>query len=493
MTSTSNTFLPFLPFSNEKLLMEANKNKEAGNYKSALAQYLELLDRDYKAKEQKNILIYCYDIAICLENLHEYEESIKYLKEVLVGLTIMNGERDKSTAVILNDLGRLYSRAGMPELGLDNCKKAEEILTKSLGPNHPEVLTAQSTIADIHYKLRNFDKALEIVLKLISIQESKGPEQSVSVGLLYHKLGNIYQALNDNEKAIFNMKKGVIYYGDSKKIDLAIMYSDLASAYEVSGEKELALENFFKSLEITEIYAHENPVSKIDALNKIARTYSRLGENISAIQYIQSALKVAQEHFGDTHFYIGLENNMLGILYERLGDYKASFDYFEKAIAADIKSGGYGANSADIISSQGRIMALMGNPAQGIENCNLALNEIKKFGAQDTTEGAKVYYNLGKCQAIYGENSVKVEAIKNMSLAYDKIKKIFGLNELWLGYIGQDLAVLHYENGNKTKAIEILAEVFKVYKIYLGPKHNSVKEAIALAKAWNCSEIVTFT
>lgn len=67
------------------------------------------------------------------------------------------------------------------------------------------------------------------------------------------------------------------------------------------------------------------------------------------------------------------------------------------------------------------------------------------------------------------------------------MKKIYGQHELFVGYIGKDLAELHDNQGENNKAKEYLKEALHIFKWYLGRNHKTVLESIQMAKKWGVS------
>lgn len=146
---------------------------------------------------------------------------------------------------------------------------------------------------------------------------------------------------------------------------------DLASAYECSGDKELAIQNFEASLEINQEFENERPLAVLNSMNKMGRTYSRLGENVKSIEWFEKAMEYCKKKFGENNDKIALQWILLGMLFEKSGEFDKAIQYFEKAhqIEVDANNGRHTKQSAETLSQKGRCIAAAGRLEEGLEFC----------------------------------------------------------------------------------------------------------------------------
>lgn len=184
-------------------------------------------------------------------------------------------------------MGRIYSKIGDNETGLRFCMEALDVMRVQYGDHHPEVLVTMNDIADIHFRMKNFKEAQKMFEKLISQYTSIGGENQRSVAVVLNKLGSVYSESEDFERAIECFEKGIkiLNIVNNNKIhpELAILAEDLAGAYETKGDKEKALYWYEEAYKINNEFASERPLPKVNSLNKLGRTYSRLGNMDKAI------------------------------------------------------------------------------------------------------------------------------------------------------------------------------------------------------------------
>jgi tetratricopeptide (TPR) repeat protein len=164
-------------------------------------------------------------------------------------------------------------------------------------------------LAYFHSYTQNFEKALKLYQKILSIEIDKGYENTIEgqkelVGS-YSWLGATYRALNQPIKAL---EYGLIGLNISEKIyspldpDLATLYNDLAITHRVLFRFDKALEYNLKDLYIVEKNlpkAHPNIAVSYDNL---AMTYYLIGNLSKAIDYMQKAVSIREKILPKTHW-----------------------------------------------------------------------------------------------------------------------------------------------------------------------------------------------
>jgi tetratricopeptide (TPR) repeat protein len=128
----------------------------------------------------------------------------------------------------------------------------------------------------------------------------------------------LLQSLDNNLKAIFENKKAAA-----------------ADAFELGSVKELQLD--YTGAEKFYEQAIQLEPDNTEYLNSFGLILYKLGQFKEAIDYFEKALAIDMKVFGDQHPNVAIRYNNLGEAWRQLGEYQKAIDYFEKALAIDLK------------------------------------------------------------------------------------------------------------------------------------------------------------
>lgn len=159
-----------------------------------------------------------------------------------------------------------------------------------------------------YYDAAIYDKAIETFLELLNT----GSEKSV----VYELIAECYMKQNNCADAIRNLDMAVKLDGNN-----ASLYYQLATNYYDSGNREMAFQMLFKSLEL-------NP-DDYDAYSFVGELYLQDNESEKALEYLQKAYSLMPE----------AENGELlgffGDAYAQLNRHDEAISYFERALEKD--------------------------------------------------------------------------------------------------------------------------------------------------------------
>lgn len=225
------------------------------------------------------------------------------------------------TARAYDELGEFYyDRLKDYNNALIFYEKAYVIRNSKLGESHQDTINSLFGIAEAYLELDNFDKSLELFLKLLSILGKHEPgivENRNQRQRIYYCLGSIYHKKEDYKKAIDNYlicldiqkekenTKGSNYDRyfagayDGPSIEL-ILYN-IAEVYYDSDDINKALNYYSQSLEISKEENGSEDYATILCYYKIGLAYHKKGKNKKALEYLHDALKACEGSFGKDH------------------------------------------------------------------------------------------------------------------------------------------------------------------------------------------------
>jgi WD40 repeat protein/tetratricopeptide (TPR) repeat protein len=100
-------------------------------------------------------------------------------------------------------LARMHlGQGGRPDLALPMLVEMAKVKKEKLGPEDPETLEALDSLGHLHWRLRQFDKAIAVFEEIIKIGEAKSGRDSREVQEALDNVGNIHWVRGEHEKAI---------------------------------------------------------------------------------------------------------------------------------------------------------------------------------------------------------------------------------------------------------------------------------------------------
>ena len=249
--------------------------------KYALRAFLELLNSDATVFMGPRIFDCYYHVGMLYYYLPEYPKAIDYY------LRVIKAEKKIKTDLWANAnlyLGWAYRYRGNYDSALRylNHFNAYMDTTGDLKAR----MEAQKYIANIYEIQGKYYLALSVYLDVLrSEQEAKLEETSAWT---LNAIGNVYLNLGDVDAAEEYLKEGLRIY-EKYGIDhgIATSYRDLGDLFVKEGHLNRALSEHLKALEIRK---KRNRHGYAESLNAIASIYIRMGNYITAIDYLKRSL-----------------------------------------------------------------------------------------------------------------------------------------------------------------------------------------------------------
>jgi WD40 repeat protein/tetratricopeptide (TPR) repeat protein len=113
------------------------------------------------------------------------------------------GRADVDALAPMSALARMHmGQGGRPDLALPLLIEMANVKKAKLGPDDPETLEALDSLGHLHWRLRQFDKAIAVFEEIIKIGEAKSGRDSREVQDALDNIGNIHWVRGEHEKAI---------------------------------------------------------------------------------------------------------------------------------------------------------------------------------------------------------------------------------------------------------------------------------------------------
>lgn len=251
-------------------------------------------------------------------------------------------------------------------------QKSIDYLDK-ISPNKIAVLLLKGDVyklnAFAYFKLYDYDKAIFYIEEYLEIAENNFGKENVQVASIYSFLASIYREQGNYQQAVEYAKRSIeIYDTHKEKYSLAVVASHqvITNAYLKLEQPQKAL---FHSLEAKKIV---EPVFLKTKFYRLAQTYSNLAVNYRSLENYDSAyhyyhLSLAAENSLPKEkrktANIGRVYNNLGYAFQMQQNYDSAIFYYEKSLVEKEKS------------TQKWITA---NALNNLGNCLVAISDLKK-------------------------------------------------------------------------------------------------------------------
>ncbi len=167
-------------------------------------------------------------------------------------------------------------------------------------------------------------EALEYYKRALKIQEKEDDKANLS--FTYNNIGNVHYYLKEYERALeYFTKSQIIKEKLGNRKGLSATYNNIGNVYFDLSENEKALDFYKKSLAIRREFGDKKGELTSDV--NIGNVYIKLKKYKDAIQFHNEALSLAKS-IGDKE---GMKesSNGLSVSWDLLGDTKKAFDYFK--------------------------------------------------------------------------------------------------------------------------------------------------------------------
>jgi CHAT domain-containing protein/Tfp pilus assembly protein PilF len=324
------------------------------------------------------------------ETLNSYFEQLKTYKSL---------KDTKSEAIIINNIGSVYSELGDYQRALDLFAQALP-LAKSIDDS-VTVANILTNSSRVYSALGDKYKALEYLTESLTIFKSFGDQKDAAIVL--NNIGLIYSDLSESQKALEYYNQALPIYrsiGDQGKESLTI--NNIGFIYAALGENEKALEYYNQALPIFRSIGNKKNEGLV--INNIGLVYAALGKTQKALEYYAQALPIFSS-LGNQKGVVNVLNN-IGAIYITLGVYEKALNYFFQSQLIS-KSIGDKEGLAKTLNNIGFVYSKRGDKEKAIEQYAQAFPVFKSIGDQKN-EGT-VLINIGLIYSDLGESQKALE------------------------------------------------------------------------------------
>lgn len=289
--------------------------------------------------DNHNMLGYCHRFTSKYDSaLADYEEAARIWEKY-------DGPLRTSMGPTYDGLGIVKRILSRPTESLDHLDHCLQLKKRLLNTDiHPSISNTLQHIGRNYFDLHQYNKALEIFTKVLEIRKQTLGEEHVNVGVAYGLIANCHDRMGNYDLAIDLKKRVISVFKRFLPNDyLLAPYTDLADAYRKNGQINEYLETLAKSEEVINAsprfggqYLVNNYLLKASHFHSIGDEQKRLETLIRTQKLVEKSLKSALSQQSKTDFH-------LGQYYLDHEEFATAKTYFDKALHR--KAGLYGPES----------------------------------------------------------------------------------------------------------------------------------------------------
>lgn len=308
---------------------------------------------------------------------------------------------------------------------------------------------------------------------LISIEIS-GVEDTIT---LVTRLGKFFQGRRHTNKA-----RALFEYAVSlaeEKNDgylIGLAYYSLGLLEKEASHLILAETYFSKSLKMARDTMKDDTLFIFHCISCLGATLLKMGKTEEAQLHLEEALKLQQKYFPDGLEEIELFFHDLGFLYQNIGEYHKSAEYYQKALSILEKQEGKESMSVAMVKRHlGTLFIKQKKLADALKWIEEALNIQREKDAVDSPEMAETLQVLG---TVYSGLEETAKARESFLKAWEIFQKHGAEDTVLIARLKSDMADVLQQEEKMEEAQKMYEEVLCVYKEKLGKDHVSVWEVV---------------
>ena len=254
--------------------------------------------------------------------------------------------------------------------------------------------------------------------------------------------------------------------------DIATSYDNIANVYADQGENARALEMSLKALDVRRAALGDRHPDVADSYNNIAIVYAAQEELTKALEFFSKALEIRRVALGERHPDVATCYNNIANIYNDQGEHARALEMYHKAL--DIRLAVLGAqhprvastytNIATVYHAQGELAMGLGMHLKALEVFRVSLGERHPHVATS-------YSHIG---AIYHDQGEHAKALEMFFKALDVRRAALGERHPDVADCYNGIALVYADQDENALALEMHLKALDVRRAALGERHPGV-------------------
>ncbi len=253
-----------------------------------------------------------------------------------LSLGLRVGEGQLPEAEVHHSLGVLADAAGDDAAAGEHHRRAHELRTRLLPPDHPDLARSLNALGNVHLDQGEYDQALGRYREAQQLRERVfGPGHPVVAGTL-NNVSIILRRKKDFDGAVEVLERAVRIYESSSGTDrpaLARAFNNLGLVLREGGDPTAAEVQHRRALELRERMLDPEHPDLGDSMAGLARALSDQGRHDEAEPLLERALQMYERSFGPDHPAVAEALIGLSVAQHGQGRMESARQSIERAVA----------------------------------------------------------------------------------------------------------------------------------------------------------------
>ncbi|MEZ4777675.1 MAG: CHAT domain-containing tetratricopeptide repeat protein [Bacteroidia bacterium] len=265
--------------------------------------------------------------------LGEYRNALGFVEKAL-GLYNQSSKKDQMpVAVCHNTLAIMQMYLSEYEPALENFLTAVNLLSKKLGPDHPDVLQVKTNIGVLYSELGLFWKSLEYHREVLEGIDRLQPSPHLNALL---NMGSTLIAVGDYEAALSYFEQAEIWlnrFPGMAPESRAYIALNRSLIFREINQSENAIRSIRQSIQINQsIFGKDHPELITDYMQE-GNLYSQAEKYDSALYAYEKVYNLARKHEGEKALRKGHGLFLMGETREKMGEKSRALQLYHQAVA----------------------------------------------------------------------------------------------------------------------------------------------------------------
>ena len=352
------------------------------DYFTALKKWQTGLNQAQMLQDQRYIKRFLANLGVVYDILGQYEQALRYHKQVLIIEQELGGRREEGGALI--SIGNAYARLGQYQTSLEHFKQALTIM-QEIGEQLGEA-TSLTGIGNVYDNLGQYGQALEFHQRALVIAHNIGDQRQEGIALT--NIARVYQLLGQSPQALEYYRQAMtIHQETGNRQGEAACLGNISAMYYDIEQYEQALEFYKQALEI----ARDIGDQRLEGMNlaNIGMAYRDLGQYENALEYFTQGLTIDRE-IGNRQGENATLTSM-SLVYIELGQYEQAYNTLMNSLAISLEIG----NLDSLWRTQGalgKVEVQLKRYSEAIKDYEQSLDTIETLRAGLTEKEYKISF-----------------------------------------------------------------------------------------------------
>ncbi len=271
----------------------------------------------------------------------DYDKALSYYNESLAYCKKRDGNYDENAATVLSNICYLYEEIGDYKTALTYAQKAYEIHKQYYGTDSLESAKSYRDIGYEHYYLGNYEEAQKYLLDALRIREAITGSTSAETAEILMDLATIFSIDSAKcEKALELIEQTEHIY---TKLNINPISTEFADLYKAKGVCLIRLDQVLQAIhyyqKAQEIYIQiygEQSRFTAEGYNLLGEVYNSIGDTSRALSNFQNAATTYISIVGNEHPSLAFVYSGIAYCYLSNDDLDNALLYFKKALDINI-------------------------------------------------------------------------------------------------------------------------------------------------------------